>query len=85
MQVDSTVRTGITEDQLQGVLGRLVQCQCGIIMAKRVFDYHRCAAAETTARSARTVSIFIFPTAGDEAEPVALAQPLARRASGYFN
>lgn len=41
-QLGSVSDTGITDDELQDLLKKLVKCRCGLNMLQDVFELHRC-------------------------------------------
>lgn len=42
MRLNDYAQPGLYEDEFRAVLGRMVKCSCGMIMAQRVFKEHRC-------------------------------------------
>lgn len=42
MRLDSHADSGLTDTELTAILAKLVKCQCGLLMLRRVFDSHRC-------------------------------------------
>lgn len=47
IRLASYVDSGLTGRELMIVLAKLVKCQCGLIMLKKVFDGHRCTSRQT--------------------------------------
>lgn len=42
MRLDSYIDSGLTSNELRTILAKLVKCQCGLTMLRRVFVNHRC-------------------------------------------
>lgn len=45
LRLDDYAQPGLFEEEFRALLGRMVKCPCGMIMAQRVFKEHRCKLA----------------------------------------
>lgn len=41
-RLDSWTQPGLYEQEFRGLIHRMAQCSCGMIMVKSVFNEHRC-------------------------------------------